>query len=394
MRTVVVPWVVSIAALAQIAGASGDGTAVRRPGPPPRILWRVADEGRGRPAADDAMAYFLSKRHRVVAVSAATGAPRWQRSTDGIAETTEGSAVVLAGSVLVAGDWDLIAFDRATGAFRWRFIPAVGYAPGFYLGGASGRTVFAGSPAGRVYAVDAETGDLRWSTLVVDDGQSTVFQPAVEGPVLVAGFTSFGIPHTGGVTMLDTESGRVLWRTWFPASSYNRTFGTGSTGYPVFTDSAIVATAGNGFVYGLSRTTGAILWSLPPITDIPAILQGPFPLPPSPEGADFRPLSYSAGMLFVGSLKGQVVAYDLATRKERWRYHNERSGSVAFALTSDERSVYVPYTSGHHIAFNVQSGAERWHTETSDDGLTWPAYVHGDRIYLSGTEGGFFAMAR
>jgi outer membrane protein assembly factor BamB len=383
----------SLAAVSKFAaGVQGD-TAVRKPGPPPSMLWHVQGEGRGRPVADDWTAYFLSKRHEVVAVAAQNGARRWSQGTGGTAEATEGSAVVLAGSVVVAGDYNLIAFDRATGAVRWRFIPVVGYAPGIYLGESNGRTVFAGSPAGRVYALDAETGDPLWTTTVIDDGRTTIFQPATDGGILVAGFTTFAVPHAGGVVALDPATGSLLWISRFPPSAYDPTFGTGSTGNPIFADSVVVASAGNGFVYGLSRVTGRILWSLPPIPDVPPVIQGPFPIPPSPEGADYRPLTYSARTLFVGSLKGHVIAYDMDTRRERWRYRDDHSGSVSLGIASDARSVYVPYASGRHVALNAANGGERWRTVNGGDGFNWPVYSTADRIYLSGAGGGFNAIA-
>ncbi len=55
-------WLTAIAP----TGPSG-GAAVAAP------RWRVAGEGRGVPAASGSTAYFLTKRHEVIAVDAGTG---------------------------------------------------------------------------------------------------------------------------------------------------------------------------------------------------------------------------------------------------------------------------------------------------------------------------------
>jgi len=94
-------------------------------------------------------------QHDVIALDATRGTDRWRQNTNEPGATTEGSAVVVAGPVVVAGDYNLVAFDRITGAFRWRFVPAVGFAPGIYLGDVSRGLVFAGSPAGRVSTKEA-----------------------------------------------------------------------------------------------------------------------------------------------------------------------------------------------------------------------------------------------
>src|SRR5437660_5546051 len=86
-------------------------------------IWHVPGEGRGRPAADWSTAFFLSKRHEVVALHAQSGQVRWRASTGQSGESTNGSAVALASDIVAAGDYNVVAFDRATGELRWTFEP-------------------------------------------------------------------------------------------------------------------------------------------------------------------------------------------------------------------------------------------------------------------------------
>jgi outer membrane protein assembly factor BamB len=355
-------------------------------------VWHTDGAGHGRPAVDGGSVYFLSSRHEVVALDASNGTERWRQNTNEPGATTEGSAIVVAGPVVVAGDYNLVAFDRINGTFRWRFVPAIGFAPGIYLGDVSRGLVFAGSPAGRVYAVSSLSGELVWSAVVATDGHTTVFQPATDGTDLVAGFTTFVSPHTGGVVVIDPVTGNERWRATFP-QAHDPQIGTGSTGNPILVGDLVVASSGDGTIYGFDRARGFIRWSIPPIPGLPPILQGPFPLPDSP-GPDYRPLASTARMLFAGSLKGPVIAYDLTTLHEKWRYEDPNSGSVSFGLVSDDRYVYVPYASGHHVALDQFTGAERWQTPDARDGFVWMATAIDGLVYLAGGHGGFVAFDR
>src|SRR4051812_12027945 len=90
--------------------ALGWTTRAQRPAPRaapvPTALWQTEGEGRGRPAIDGTTAYFLSKRHEVLALDTADGAVRWRQGTREPGDSTEGSALVLSGSVVVAGDYN------------------------------------------------------------------------------------------------------------------------------------------------------------------------------------------------------------------------------------------------------------------------------------------------
>jgi outer membrane protein assembly factor BamB len=253
--------------------------------------------------------------------------------------------------------------------------------------------VFAGSPAGRIYAVSSGSGEPVWSTVIATDGRTTVFQPVADGTAVAAGYTSFVAPNVGGVVLLDPMTGRERWRTAFPRP-HDPLLGTGSNGGPILAGELVIASSGDGTIYAFDRANGSIRWTLPPIGTVPPIIQGPFPIPTYAAGADYRPLARSGRLLFVGSLKGHVIAYDLVTRRESWRYVDDHSGSVSFALTSDEHAVYVPYVSGRHVALNIENGTERWRTIDTSDGFHWPAVSMDGRVYLAGGRGGFVALRR
>jgi outer membrane protein assembly factor BamB len=306
---------------------------------------------------------------------------------------TAGSRVVVSGGMAVAGDYNLVAFDLRTGDERWRFAPAVGYGPGIYLGDPTPETVLAGSPAGRLYAIASATGDVRWSGVIAADNVTTVFAPASDGGVVAAAYTTFRAPNTGGVVLFDLLTGRERWRAAFPRSA-DRWLGTGSAGGPLLISEFVVAAAGNGVIYAFDRDDGAIRWTLPALNGLPPVLRGPFPPPAEIAGADFRPLAAFGSTLIAGSLKGVVVAYDVHSRRELWRYDGSWTGSVGFGLHADRRSVYVPFVSGRHVALDLETGLERWRTAGTSGGFSWTAASDGQRVYLAGGNGGYVAIAR
>lgn len=366
------------ALVAPLLVASTDGIASQ--------VWHIQGEAWGSPAVDGSTVYFLAKTHEVVALDADTGTQRWRAHTGESGPTTAGSAVFIAGDEVIAADYNVVAFDRRDGALRWRFTPTDGYAPGIYLGAPAGELVFAGSPAGRVYAIDHRSGTARWTHLAASDGKTTIFQPVTDGEVVVAGYTTFTAPLTGGVVALDALTGRERWTIAFPRPG-NPLLDSNWAGGPVLTQEAVIAVSGEGIVYAFDRQDGSVRWTLPKWST-------PRPDPVAPTDRDFRPLTRWGEWLFVGSLSGDVIAYTLHDRTERWRYSSSRNGSIAFRMTSDEGTVYVPYVDGALVALESASGRERWRTSDRFRGFTWPPALSGDRVYASDFVSGFFAFRR
>jgi hypothetical protein len=144
-----------------------------------RTLWKAAGVGWGTPAFDATTVYFVAFDHAIIAADKATGHVRWKATTDDQGTSTDGRTAVLTGNIVALGDRDIYGFDRGTGARRWAFHPQDGYLPGIFDLTTDGLTIFAGSPSGRVYAVDGASGASRWITILANDNN-----------------TSFSIPHT------------------------------------------------------------------------------------------------------------------------------------------------------------------------------------------------------
>ncbi len=366
---------------AAIAGGAPAGDARARTRPP-RLLWHVAAEGRGTPALDASTAYFLSKQHEAVAVNRRTGQIKWRGRTGEPGLTTAGSTVLVVGDVVVAGDYNVVAFNRADGRLQWRFVPRDGYGPGIYLGSSAQGSIVAGSPAGLVYAVDASSGRLRWSSVVSTHRETTVYPPVWDGGDVAAVYMQFQSPGAGGLVLIDAADGRIRWQARFPAST-----GPASrpAGGPIVTEDCVIAASGDGAIHGFDRQSGARRWTIPALAETGV---GGW----EPGAQDFRALARHGASLFAGSLSGLIAAYRVQTRAERWRRASV-DASTAFGIAADADLVYVPHLSGDLVAFDARDGQERWRLPGSL-GLRWAPAVDGDRLFLSGSTSGFLAFSR
>lgn len=363
---------------------------LRPPGPTanPRILeraWTVAGAAVGSPAADDTTAFFLSKYHELVAVDAASGQVRWRQPTNESGFGGTGGTVVVAGSVVVVGDDNVLGFNRLTGTLRWRFEPSDGYGPGFYLGyqATADGVIFAGSPGGRLYAVDTLTGRPRWTAVVATDGKTTVYPPRFSGAYVAAGYTEFVAPSLGGIVLVDAASGRIVWKRAFPAPR-DRSLSVSWAGGPVFVDDLVIVSAGDGIIHAYDVATGNDRWSLPPVTVQPGNLIDP--------ARDFRGLAVSGRTLISGSLTGEIAAYDLDSREERWRYSAGRLGSVIYRIEAMGDVVYIPFAGGTLIALQASDGAEVWRVGDWTASILWPPILWGDLVIVSGAVDGYSAF--
>jgi outer membrane protein assembly factor BamB len=335
------------------------------------------------------MAFFLTRAHDVVGVSTANGGVAWKQAT-GDDDPPVGSGIVLIGETVVAGDYDLTAYDRASGRPLWKFAPREGFAPGASLGEAGPGAVLAGSSAGFVHAVDLQSGNPWWTARITDQANTHVYAPILAGDLVVAAYTTFTAPTTGGVVALDFHTGEERWHVALPASS-NALVGVGAAGSPLLVNDLIVVCNRDGSIHALKRSDGTAVWRIDGL-NLPLIPNSPVPEPPGPK-PDFRALARSGRRLFAGSLTGYVVAYDLETRAQRWRHLGAQNGSIGFQMAADDRTLYFPAFSGRLTAVSIADGTERWRYGDYLNRVLWPPALVGTRAYVSGL-GSFAALDR
>jgi len=345
------------------------------PPPTPTLLWTTPMVGWGRPAVRDDSVYSLSRAHEIVSLDKTTGAIRWRRplplANGEYSRVPMGSVVESTTDAVIVGDYDVLALDRRTGRLMWRFSPEDGYAPGLYLGVVTEDSVYTGSPGGRLHAIDLSNGRSRWSLSLEERHQTTVYQPIVDRGIVLAGYTVFERPTRGGVMAVEARTGIERWRAHFPEQPAAGERNSAWAGGPVTWNHLVIAAASTGSMYSFDRRDGSLVRSMvsPQAADV---------------AQDFRPMVVIRDSLIVGSLTGLVVAYQLPSFRERWRYSPSEAGSVLFGMTADRNSVLVPYAGGRLVRLDLDNGRVRWTTRRESGAFAWPPAVDDRHVYTAG----------
>ncbi len=202
-------------------------------------------------------------------------------------------------------DGSVFALDPSSGCLRWKFRAGAEVRTPVVLGVEQGAQANAGTLAyfgdiiGRVYAVQAVTGKLKWKRKVDDHPSATL--------------TGAPVYHAG--------------RLYVPVSSLEE----------AAVDPTYPCCNFRGSLMALKAASGAVLWKTYTI-DKPAVVTGKTPAGVATRGPSGAPiwnspsLDIKRGLLYVGtgnnyswpatSLSDSVVAFDMATGKVRWHWQS------------------------------------------------------------------------
>lgn len=259
-------------------------------------IWRQSFDAPvgAAPAVADGRVFVVARDGSAWAVSAATGKVQW------IASGTPGQSGKLgAGAPAVAGDRVILPFASgevraaasSTGTTLW-----TGSVPGQRLGRAyatvrdisgapvvDGGTIYAGSSAGRLVALDAGTGAQRWQA-----------QEGAVDPVVPVGGAIFLVSDENRLVRLDASNGQTVWAVDLPYYTKARPkrqqrifaqFG------PVLAGGRVWVASADGALRGFDPVSGAMAVEL----DIPG-------------GAASAP-AVAGGTLYLVNENGQLLAF-------------------------------------------------------------------------------------
>lgn len=401
----------AVAAAGALSGCTGGGddadasTPTTAPAPDPRVRVTVVDADTGAPvpsagvaavAADGSISRFSTGPDGTVAVPEGTAAARVRK--DGY---SAGSGTVQGGGVTVAiHDQELQSPEYGGGPNRTRYLPRV-QAPvprGRPAWTFDGRTLAEFPPAvrngllvfgvnsGRVFALEADTGDVRWarrqrsyiaSTPAIAgprvyvtsmDGMFTAYRvndglktfefstdgsPIESSPLVLDDLAYFGA-WNGRLYALDLRTGRPRWT--FQAADDIK-------GSAVLAAGRIVVGDYAGNVYAVNPRTGALAWRY---------------------GGGRRfygGAGYSDGVLVIGDVGGAVIALDARTGAERWR--RSTNGEYVYSSPAIARgTVYIGSYGGTFHALDLRTGAERWSFDAGGR-ISGSATVVGNVVYTA-----------
>jgi outer membrane protein assembly factor BamB len=344
------------------SGGGGDEASTAAPDPAPDgapVAVSVVDGDSGRPVEGATLEGL--RGGQVVATAVSDG--------EGRAELPLGVGVVAASSApygparaRVSGgraevemyDPRLQSPEYGGGGRRTRFVPAVKVPPpdGPPAWTFDGRTLIEFPPAvrdglvvfgtnsGRVFALDADSGDVRWARR--QKGEIAATPAITEDAVYVSSMD--GVLSAYGL-----------------AGTHRWDFSTGSPieSSPLVVDGLVYVGAHNGRLYAVDARTGRQRWSF----QAPGDIKGSAAL--------------ANGYVVVGDYAGNVHALDPRTGAERWTY----TGGVRFygGPAVSGSTIVIGDVGGAVIALDARTGAERWRHSTGG------AYVYSTPAIADGT---------
>ncbi|MBD8525670.1 PQQ-binding-like beta-propeller repeat protein [Pseudomarimonas arenosa] len=292
-----------------LAGLNGDVRFLDLPLPSRTGDWQLLASGEVQPWSGGTEDPVIER-----AQSSEQVEPLWTVKTSGNAQDLN-----FIDGDLVVGDASGVYRLGLDGQRRWHF--ALQQAPGTQFRQAGDLILFGGND-GRLYAVEADSGRLRWQFATGDKVRSA--------PVVVERQVVFGGVDKH-IYCLDMVDGRLRWRF--------------ATEGPVHAEVAVAdgkvfAGSGDQHLYALSLADGALLWRQSVREWIVA-----------------APL-WQRNTLFVPVSDGTLRAFDPSNGSEHWRFAS--GGWIWFGLVSDGQRIFFASGDGHVYAVDLGTGRERW----------------------------------
>lgn len=216
-------------------------------------LWRseLDMELSAGPGVGDGLLVVVSSNGQVVLLDADDGTERWRVNIGGesLARPLIADDVVMIQTV----DNRLRALQTFDGSERWVVLQSM---PALTVRGSaspvlSGSNVVAGFDNGRVIAIDRDSGDIVWETLLAPPaGRSDLERLSdVDGAMAVVGQDIYAAGYQGRIGAIAAESGQLFWAN--ETSSYVGVAANWNNLYTIQDDGVLIS---------LVRRTGAETW--------------------------------------------------------------------------------------------------------------------------------------
>ncbi len=266
--------------------------------------------------------------------------------------------------------------------------------------------MFAAEPSGKVYALEAVTGNIVWqidSKLDISAGVGFG-----HGIVVVAS-------DEGQLLALDPTDGNLLWQSTVGAEVLAR---------PIVADELIIVRTGDGQVIGVDKKSGTIRWRLR--NNVPALSVRGLSVPVQVNeivvvgyasghlsGIDIEtgrelwktPISHPGGSnqidrlididadpliagnrLFVAAYQDKVYAISLAAQKVEWRVPNSTLRNLAVS----DNDLLMTLDDGVVVALDQNTGTEVWtQARLKGRGVTNPVAIPGSKFCVVGDYQGY-----
>lgn len=269
---------------------------------------------------------------------------------------------------------DVIALDQKTGEALWQVdLSGINNERSFWdsrvsallSGGPTAglNKVFIGSENGKVYALDAQTGELSWQASIKGE---VINAPAIESDVVVVNSAS------GIMKAMNADNGEELWKIEqdVPAltlrgisapviASGGVLIGTGKGGVSVY----LVDSGQQGWSTDIGEATGS--------TELERVID-----------VDSAPIVFGDKVYAVSS-RGNLAAIDLKSGRVLWK----RQYSSYRQISIYRNTIFLTNVRGHVYAIDRINGIERWsNLALANRGVTGPAIID-DYVVVGDFEG-------
>jgi len=192
------------------------------------------------------------------------------------------------------------------------------------------------------------------------------------------------------ILCLDAATGKELWKNTYAAMAVTGPSASqhpGPRGTPAFSNGKVVTFGASGILSCLDASTGKLLWRKDnPSNAFPAFFTGTSPL-----------ITDEMCIVHIGKKDdGQVIAYDLTSGNEKWKWSGEGpSYSSPSVMTIEGKKLLIVITEKNIMALSLADGKSLWQIATPVQQRFYNCvspYIDGQTIYFTGQGTGMKAI--
>jgi outer membrane protein assembly factor BamB len=336
------------------------------------------------PALDGDIIYAVDYEGLVVAVNSHTGKKLWSRKINKPEQSGWGwfksffvaadlnrqiiGGIAAENGLLLVATYagEVMALSKDNGDELWRK-----QLPGEIVSAprTNGAVVAAQSVNGKLYALDAKTGEQLWFY----DNQPPVLtlrgtpSPLVTDTAIYTGFSN------GRMMAFNPGNGLILWEQRIASpkgrSELERMVDIHAT--PVLRDGVIYVGTYQGRISAVARGTGSPLWGI--------------------DGSTSENLAVSSDKVFVAHSDGKVAAYSIATGEQLWVNEQMLRRNLSGPQVFGDYLAVVDFKGYMHV-LNQNDGQFAARTRVDRKGARAPMQTEGDTLYVFTNRGKLIAF--
>lgn len=219
---------------------------------------------------------------------------------------------------------------------------------------------------GLIYTLDSgarvsgvnPSGALVWSTNLIPASDDE--EEATGGGLAYDNGTLYVSSGFGRLTALDAATGAVRWRQRLDA--------TGS-GTPLVSGGLVYVVAGDDTAWAVRTDTGRIAWQLQATPSVANVLGAPAPV----LAGNFTVFAFGSGELTGAFRRGGTQRWTTTVSGERIGSVTSRIGDITGSPVVVGSRIYVGNQSGRTAALDAQTGERLWTARQGTLGQIWPA---------------------